>query len=131
MKDYLHLLSLVHQVSDYSAFALETICPDYRTLYLLYLIKQEATNQKTLAKKLGMTEPALSMKLKTLENDGVISKVRSKKDKRHYELQITTKGLEWLESEETILNQQIQVLFSSLTKEEKIQLETILEKLSH
>ena len=129
MKDYLQLLSQIHQISDYGALVLETVSPLYSTIHLLDLIFQEEMNQKTLAKRLGMTEPALSMKLKNLEKDGYVIKVRSKKDKRHYILELTESGKNFVKENEGILNQQAKTLFHKLSNEEVEMLSNLLMKL--
>lgn len=129
MRDYMGLLNLNHVISDQFAYVLENSCENYRIVQMLYLIEKEEINQKTLAKKLGMTEPALSMKLKLLENDELITKEKSKKDKRHYTLALTQKGFEMLEDKMTIILDNAASLFTPLTDEEFIQLHNLLKKL--
>lgn len=129
MRDYMELLNMNHIISDQFTYTLETSCENYRIVQILYLIDKEETNQKTLAKKLGMTEPALSMKLKLLENDRLITKEKSKKDKRHYTLILTQKGIEMLNEKMTIILQNATTLFDSLTDDEYQQLHYLLKKL--
>jgi len=131
MKNYISLFNLIHQVNDYSAYAIESVCPDYKVVHILYLIAHDHLNQKTLAKKLGMTEPALSMKLRLLENDQLIEKIRSKKDKRHYDLVLTKKGEDMLNQNDEVISAKAEELLSVLSHDECLQLEAILSKLEH
>lgn len=129
MKQYMELLNMSHVVSDQFAYRVDAKCNDYRVIQILYLIEQEKCNQKTLASKLGMTEPALSMKLKLLERNGLITKEKGTVDKRHYSLHLTNEGLRILNTSMPIIEEEAKEMFSILTEEENEILFGLLKKL--
>lgn len=129
MNNNLEILSLMHQVSDFGSYKMEENCPNYRYVHIFRLIKSGTYNQKTLGQRLGMTEPALSMKIKLLEKQGYVSKVRSERDRRNLILMVTDSGLELLARYEHILEENAKKYLSKLNEEELTQLKGLLEKL--
>ena len=130
MEKTLKLLSILKQASDYSTFALMEVYIDYQLFHLLSLVKYEKLNQKTLSKKLGMTEPALSMKLKLLERNDLIYKKKSTEDKRNFILVLSDKGEEILTKNEHILGNRAKEIFNHFSVEELETLETLINKMN-
>lgn len=59
------------------------------TSAVLYLIDQTDLTQKQIAKKLGISEATLSVRMKKLEKEGYLKRVVDEKDRRKYHLETT------------------------------------------
>ena len=127
---YLNFLSKLQQAADYNALRLAEVYEDYSIYHLLALVNDGLLNQKTLAKKLGMTEPALSMKLKILEKKNYISKKKSTEDKRNYILVLSDEGKQIIRDYQDVLNNHSKELLSNLSNEELQAFEKLLDKMS-
>lgn len=127
---YLNFLSKLQQAADYNALRLAEVYEDYSIYHLLALVNDGLLNQKTLAKKLGMTEPALSMKLKILEKKNYISKKKSTEDKRNYILVLSDEGKQIIRDYQDVLNNYSKELLSNLSNEELQTFEKLLDKMS-
>lgn len=87
--------------------------------------------QKELQDLLGIQAGSMSEIAAKLENKGLITRVRSEKDRRKMSLSITERGRVWVAqtNEEHILRRRAE-LFSALSPEERDTLELLLDKLS-
>lgn len=86
-------------------------------------------SQKELLDILDIKSGSLSELVSKLEAKGYIKKEKDPKDKRWTILTATEQGRAYLESLETELTKQDDILFSELSEEEKLRLYNMLEKL--
>jgi len=87
--------------------------------------------QRELQELLGIQAGSMSEIAAKLEDKGLITRVRSEKDRRKVSLSITERGRAWVaqQDKEHILRHRAE-LFSVLTAEEQETLERLLDKLS-
>ena len=98
-----------------------------KVLFLLY--KFNSMTQNDLMKYLDIKSGSLSELVTKLEKNQLITKVKSDEDKRKILLRLTPKGEEIAKGFEVIRENNADLLFKELTKEEKEQLQTILNKI--
>ncbi len=92
---------------------------------LSILKEQPVLSQKDLIAQLEMTPQSASELIKKLENKQLIVKEKSQEDKRISIIQLTSAGMQEAEK-----NYQFQpIALNSLTEDEKMQFNTILDKL--
>ncbi len=96
---------------------------------ILKLIKERGQiTQKELLEILTLKSGSVSETVKKLENQGFIIKKRDNEDKRKINIILTDEGSKFLESQMEVNREQEKVLFTSLSSEEQIQLQTLLNK---
>ncbi|MCD7905445.1 MAG: transcriptional regulator [Clostridiales bacterium] len=93
------------------------------------LVTRGSMSQKELLDILDIKSGSLSELVSKLEAKGYIKKEKDPKDKRRTILTATEQGRAYLESLETELTKQDDILFSELSEEEKLRLYNMLEKL--
>ncbi|MGN1317711.1 MAG: MarR family winged helix-turn-helix transcriptional regulator [Lachnospirales bacterium] len=97
---------------------------------ILKLINEKGQiTQKELLKILPLKSGSVSETVKKLENQGFILKEKDNLDKRKINISLTELGKDFLENQTKITKEQEKVLFTSLSNNEQIELETLLNKL--
>ena len=100
-----------------------------RQSYILRIIKdfgEEATIYK-LAQQAERKNHVISKQTTRMENNGLIKKVKSKNKSNILKLELTEKGFDMVNL--TKQNKSIEEIFSSISSEERQQLDSILNKL--
>ena len=96
---------------------------------VLKLIRERGhITQKELLEILILKSGSVSETVKKLENQGFITKERDIDDRRKINITLTDDGRKFLETQMEINREQEKVLFTALSSEEQIQLETLLNK---
>ncbi len=95
---------------------------------LKLLNERGSITQKELLEILTLKSGSVSETVKKLENQGFIIKKRDNKDKRKINIILTDEGRKFLETQTEVSREQEKVLFTSLSSEEQIQLQTLLNK---
>lgn len=103
----------------------------FRLFHILINIREYPdTNQKDLAKKLKLTQGALSGSLKRLLELDMLQRVRLEEDNRYNQLQVTQKGKEVLIEYEQYLEERLKVIFRDFSDEEMKDFKNLLMKLN-
>lgn len=89
----------------------------------------DGMSQKELAARLEIRPQSLTEALLRLEQEGLISRTRSERDKREQFVSITPAGRERAQRVYEVRRQAMDLLFSGLEDEEKEQLNALLEKI--
>lgn len=95
-------------------------------LFILYLLGNKATIAE-LASHSDRELNTLSIQTTRMEKDGLIRKVREKPKSNHLRIELTAKGLKVYKNTEKIKS--IKMIMSVLSKEERQQLVSLLEKI--
>jgi len=98
--------------------------------YLLTLFPGETIVQDELSQRLKVDKANVTRALKGLEKSGYISRVRSQKDKRAWEITLTQQGLKVREEIESISREWIQLLKKPLSEDDWNHLEKSLQDIA-
>lgn len=85
---------------------------------LLRLIKNDDLSQKDIAKKLYITEATLSVRMKRLVDSGWVAKNAHSKDKRKYQIVLTSKGEEMIHVIDHMIEKYQEAVCQGITDEE-------------
>lgn len=85
--------------------------------------------QSELAQQLNVRRASISEILQKMEDSGLITRLRSEEDRRQLTVSLTKDGQEALNSNATHHREDANDLLQALTKEERLQLQTLLDKL--
>jgi DNA-binding MarR family transcriptional regulator len=101
----------------------------FSQLYLLGRIKDLGTDAtlNELAKQVERQPNVISKQTVCMENDGLIKRIKNKPKSNLLKLELTQKGLELIEIARQ--SESIDAIFSSLSKDERQQMESILNKI--
>ena len=116
------LESTVHRPSGWSWAA-------FRLLFALWVLGP--VDSKTAAASSGMSRPAVTALVRTLERDGLIQKLGDPKDGRSVVVALTREGHDRLSETFRLHNEREQRWLAALTAEEQSTLISILSKLSN
>ncbi len=114
--------------------AIETAIDDIgihrgRHLILMNLAKDEKiSSQKEMAKRLDITQAAMTVSLSKLERDGLIER-KSGSDNRYNEIEITEKGKEIVSRSKNHFSDVDRETFSGISEEELAVFEKCLDKM--
>ena len=98
--------------------------------YLLVLLsQQEVITQSELTKKTERRSATLSEQLEIMERAGLITREKNAADKRNIDIRLTEKGKETALQAKKMRAATADAFFSVLDKEEKLQLNQILQKI--
>ena len=94
------------------------------------IIKHQGISVKELAEKMKVTSSAMTQVIDKLMNKGYVLRTKSEEDARYLILSISDKGMEMIKIIKREHFPLYKKIFDSLTDEELISLETILDKIS-
>ena len=99
-----------------------------RQLHVLRVIRTLGSKAKLseVAKQVERKPHVISKQAVRMENDGLIKRIKNTPKSNILELQLTKKGLEMANLSEE--SESLKVLFSSLSEKERLQMESILQK---
>lgn len=97
---------------------------------LRLVARNPAISQQTLAERLGTPPSRMVALIDSLETRRLVSRSRSEKDRRNYELNLTDEGQKALKQLRRISQEHEAALLESLSQEERNQLGELLEKLA-
>lgn len=98
--------------------------------YLLSLFPGESIVQDELAKRLKVDKANVTRALKGLEKSGYITRIRSSKDKRSWEIALTIPGIEARAEIEAFSKEWIEILKKPLSDEDWNALESALKRIA-
>lgn len=87
-------------------------------------------SQRALADRLGSVPSRVVSLIDSLQERGLVERVRSRTDRRNYELHLTARGKEVLRELRRIAEEHEADLLSPLTEEQALQLEHLLARLA-
>jgi len=87
-------------------------------------------SQRSLADRLGAVPSRVVPLIDSLETRGLVARVRSRADRRNYELRLTTEGTKALRTLRGVAERHEAELLAPLTREESAQLESLLSRLA-
>ena len=97
---------------------------------LRLLGRNPGLSQRSLADRLGAVPSRVVPLIDSLETRGLVTRVRSRADRRNYELRLTAEGTKVLGSLRGIAEQQEAELLAPLTSEQSAQLGSLLARLA-
>lgn len=97
---------------------------------LLFIIfKEKRMNQRELAKALHITEATLSVRIKRLIDTGLIERVVDEHDKRVYQIVLSQKGLDFMESMKEKFSHYQDQICKEITEEEFQVISEVVKKM--
>jgi DNA-binding MarR family transcriptional regulator len=97
---------------------------------LRLIASKMVSNQRDLARTLGMQPSRLVILLDELSRDGFVTRARSATDRRNHELTLTKKGMQMFLKVRKAAAEHEQSLLAALSVDEQIALAAILRKVS-
>ncbi|KRH79738.1 transcriptional repressor MprA [Ferrovum sp. JA12] len=130
--DFLVLLRAGSDISQ----ALDKLLAKYGLLQgrwwiLILLLRQPnlCSSPTDLAEKAGVTKASMTGFIDSLQREGFVTRVEDPEDRRKYVIQLTTLGLQKLDSTVPDYNKKVHALMSTLTLEERQDMLQTLKKL--
>ncbi|MEZ3485462.1 MAG: MarR family transcriptional regulator [Lachnospiraceae bacterium] len=116
---FIILHQLLH-LSKYQAMKrMETLGLKPSQAGILFILSCEGElSQRSLADKIGIRPPSMTVALRKLEERGYISKEQDAKDQRIVRIRLSGKGKECIEALEGIMSDMEEVLYQGITPEE-------------
>ncbi|MCL2109656.1 MAG: MarR family transcriptional regulator [Oscillospiraceae bacterium] len=93
------------------------------------LCAKDGVNQLDLVNLTGLKAPTVSITLRSMETDGLVTRKNDEKDSRIMRVYITEKGRETDKKIRAVISKTEKLFHSALTPEEKEQLATLLYKI--
>lgn len=98
----------------------------------VYVANEEGnSSMSNISNKLGITAGTLTIALKRLEKDGYITKTQSTKDKRVYNIKLTSEGVKILKVHSSYHKKMIDTITSNLSIKEEANLIDLLSKIKY
>lgn len=88
-------------------------------------------SQVALAERVGMDPAGTSRALDQLEEEGLVKRTRSGKDRRRVSVTLTPKGRRWYARARDLVMAELSPVFEPLSAHEARQLEALLSRLAH
>lgn len=130
-KEDVSVIMLLEQVSHLSRYhavkRMEALDMKPGQVGILFILNGEGSMpQKKLAEKMGITPPSMTAAIKKLESKGYIVREASPDDQRVFEVGLSEKGKECIESLKGIMREIEDTVFREITYEEKLFIRRLL-----
>ncbi|MEI7025015.1 MarR family winged helix-turn-helix transcriptional regulator [Paenibacillus sp. y28] len=115
-------------VTELEKRGVEGIVPSHGDI-LMFLYRDDGLSIKKLAEKIHRTQPTVTVLVDKLEKLGYVKRVKSSEDSRVTLIQLTGKGHELEPYFRDISAQLNEIIYGSLTEQQKEQLENMLQQI--
>lgn len=95
-----------------------------------FLVVNQGCSQRELATRCHIEPATATSVLSLMENDGLISRIRSEKDKRILNVFLTEKGIEAQKQVEQVFTSVDEICFDGFSEEEKLEAINLLNRIS-
>ena len=103
--------------------------PDRYRMILLMLNHHDGSTQLDICSWTKLTAPSISLTLQKMEEEELIKRVVSEKDKRNMNIYITSKGKEMVDRIIVLIHETEMQLFSGIAQEDIQKVEEVLRKM--
>lgn len=98
-------------------------------IFLISLYEEDSICQEELSQRLSIDKGTTARAIRKLEEQGYVTRTLRERGRRCYEISLTDKARQCEKEINLILNKWEQLLTHNLTKKEKSQLTTLMEKI--
>ena len=133
MKSYLEYILIcqktIAKIESYLS-KIEMTNSQFLILFCLYTNDKNIDNVTNISKKLGISTVTVSNVVKTLQVKGLVEKQKLKEDKRFSRIVLNKKGKDFMKNFIPEYYSKYKELFKTFDKDELIQLQYLIEKMS-